>query len=208
MNEPVRVLGLLGSPLSDGNTARLLASALAGVREAGGEVERVDVPTLEFSACEEIMYCRDNDTCWIEDAVRPMYRSVADLDGVIIATPIMTMGIPGKLKSFMDRFQVFFMAKYMRKVSLVPAARRNRRRGVFISICGMDGEHIFAGAKTSVEAFFDIIDVQYHDELLVSGMDRIQDIRIRPDLLSAAHAKGRDLVLSINSQALLTRQDQ
>jgi hypothetical protein len=105
----------------------------------------------------------------------------------------MTMGIPGKLKAFMDRFQVFFMAKYIRKKPLVPAERASRRRCLVICIAGMDLPEVFAGAKMTLRAFLDIIDCRYGDELLINDMDSIRDVRTRPDLLSAAYARGRAL---------------
>ncbi len=190
------VLGILGSPLPEGNTAILLARALEGAAAAGCTVETVRVTELEFSACEEIFFCRDNDTCWNKDALTPYYQKFRDLDGVILASPVMTMGIPGKLKCFMDRFQVFFMAKYIRKAPLVPKERRRRRKALTILISGMDTPHLFDGPMASVAAFYDICDISPAGQVLVPGMDRIQDIRTRSDILDDAFAKGHDLGLA------------
>jgi multimeric flavodoxin WrbA len=185
-----RVIGLLGSPLAGGNTAILLDRALDGARDAGCEVEKVIVPHLDVKPCMEIFYCVEHGTCRIKDEMIPMYDKIKDLDGIIIASPVMTMGIPGKLKSFMDRFQVFFMAKYVRKDPLVPSKKRDRRKGLFISISGMNFDRVFDGAKMTVKAFFSIIDVAYADELLVRDMDTIRDIKTRPEILEAAYQKG------------------
>lgn len=185
-----RIIGLLGSPLPNGNTAKLLEKALAGARDAGCEVERIDVCNLTFSPCREIFYCREHETCAIKDDMIPLYRKFAELDSLIVATPVMTMGIPGALKSFMDRFQVFFMAKYMRGKPLVPEEKRARRRGLYIGISGMAVPYVFDGAKLTMKAFFSITDVEYWDELLTNDMDTIQDITTRPDVLLAAYEKG------------------
>jgi multimeric flavodoxin WrbA len=126
----------------------------------------------------------------MDDDMQQMYQKLRDMDSIIIATPIMTMGIPGKLKSFMDRFQVFFMAKFVRKASLVAPEKKRDRNGLFISISGMKRADVFVGAKMTVQAFFEIIDCHYRDELLISDMDTIQDITKRPDLLDAAYKKG------------------
>jgi multimeric flavodoxin WrbA len=119
-----------------------------------------------------------------------IYQKFRELDGLIIATPVMTMGIPGKLKSFMDRFQVYYMAKYVRKKPLVPEEKRKSRRCLFISISGMNNPAVFEGAKMTVKAFCQIIDCTYGDELLVSDMDTIQDIRTKPEILQEAYDKG------------------
>jgi NAD(P)H-dependent FMN reductase len=185
-----KVIGLLGSPLSDGNTAKLLDQALKGAEDAGCIVEKILVTNLDFQACEEMMFCKDHDTCIIDDDMQQLYSKFKEMDCLIIATPVMTMGIPGKLKSMMDRFQVFFMAKYMRKKSFISKERRMQRRGLFICISGMKIPDVFVGAKLTTMAFFDIIDCQYSDELLISDMDTIRDVSAHPDLLEAAYKKG------------------
>ncbi|MFA7694584.1 MAG: flavodoxin family protein [Methanoregula sp.] len=192
-----KVIGLLGSPLPEGNTAQLLARAMQGARDAGCDVELVPVTCLDFQGCQENFFCQDHETCILDDDMQQMFPKFREMDGLILATPIMTMGIPGTLKSFIDRFQVFFMAKYHRNQPLVTPEKKAGRNGLFICISGMDIPEVFVGAKLTVRAFFDIIDCQYRDELLQNSMDRIRDIQTRPDLLDAAYKKGFALGASL-----------
>jgi NAD(P)H-dependent FMN reductase len=188
-----KVIGILGSPLPEGNTAILLDRALKGAADAGCTVEKIVVNNLDFQACMEMMFCREHDTCIMDDDMQQMYRRFREMDSLIIATPVMTMGIPGKLKSFMDRFQVFFNAKYVRNEPLVAADTKSRRKSLVICISGMKVPEVFVGVKLTIRAFLDIIDCRYADELLISDMDTIRDIRTRQDLLDAAYVKGRAL---------------
>ena len=185
-----KIIGLLGSPLTEGNTAQLLDRALKGAEDAGCTVEKIVVTNLDFQACQEMMFCAEHETCILDDDLQTIYPKFREMDGLITATPIMTMGIPGKLKSFIDRFQVFFMAKYVRKKPFISKEKQARRKALFICISGMNIPEVFIGAKMTVEAFYDIIDCQYTDELLINDMDTIKDIRSRPDLLEAAYKKG------------------
>ncbi|MCX6688959.1 MAG: flavodoxin family protein [Methanoregula sp.] len=185
-----KIIGVLGSPLTEGNTAILLERALAGAKDAGCEIEKVVVANLDFQACNEMLFCREHDTCIMDDDMQPQYQKFREMDSLILATPVMTMGIPGRLKSFMDRFQVFFMAKYMRKSPFFTREEAQRRNGLFICISGMKVPEVFVGVKLSVQAFFDIIDCNYQDELLINDMDTIRDIRTRPEILDAAYKKG------------------
>ena len=187
------VIGLLGSPLSRGNTAALLDQALKGAEDVGCTVEKILVPFLDFEPCMEILFCKEHETCQMEDELSPLYQKFRDLDGLVIATPIMTMGIPGKLKSLMDRFQVFFMAKYMRRQPLVPREKREKRLCLFIAISGMKVPGVFDGAKATVAAFCDIIDCRIFGEILVPDMDTIRDIHTKPELLDLAYQKGLEL---------------
>jgi len=194
-----KIIGLLGSPLTEGNTAQLLDRALKGAEDAGCEVEKIVVVNLDFQACQEMMFCKEHETCILDDDMQAMYPKFRDIGGLIVATPVMTMGIPGKLKSFIDRFQVFFMAKYVRKKPLISKEKKKERKGLFICISGMNIPEVFVGAKMTVKAFFDIIDCQYSDELLISDMDTIKDIQAQPGLLEAAYKKGFALGKSLSS---------
>src|SRR5208337_4799537 len=185
-----KIIGVLGSPLPQGNTALLLDKALEGAKAAGCDVELISVISMDIQSCQEIYHCKDHDTCIFNDDMSQIYPKFAALDGLILATPVMTMGIPGHLKSFIDRFQVFYMAKYFRNEPLVSADLKERRKSLFISIAGTDIPGVFNGTKQTTKAFFDIIDCPYYDELLISGMDRIKDITARPDLLNDAYKKG------------------
>jgi multimeric flavodoxin WrbA len=185
-----KIIGLLGSPLTEGNTARLLDKALKGAEDAGCEIEKIVVFNLDFQACQEMMFCKEHETCILDDDMQALYPKFREMDGLIVATPVMTMGIPGKLKSFIDRFQVFFMAKYVRKKPLISKEKRTHRKGLFICISGMNIPEVFIGAKLTMRTFFDIIDCKYGDELLISDMDTIKDILLHPDLLEAAYNKG------------------
>jgi len=191
------IIGLLGSPLSEGNTAQLLARAVAGARDAGCTVDLITVTDLDFQGCQEMFFCRNHETCILDDDMQQVYPKFKEMDGLILATPVMTMGIPGTLKAFMDRFQVFFMAKYQRHQSFIPKDRKPVRAGLFICISGMNIPEVFVGPKLTARAFFDIIDCRYQDELLINGMDGILDIATRPDLLDAAYRKGYALGQSL-----------
>lgn len=194
-----KIIGLLGSPLTEGNTAQLLDRALKGAEDAGCEVEKIVVVNLDFQACQEMMFCKEHETCILDDDMQAMYPKFRDIGGLIVATPVMTMGIPGKLKSFIDRFQVFFMAKYVRKKPFISKEKKKERKGLFICISGMNIPEVFVGAKMTVKAFFDIIDCQYSDELFISDMDTIKDIQAQPGLLEAAYKKGFALGKSLSS---------
>jgi putative NADPH-quinone reductase len=187
------VIGILGSPLPEGNTAILFRQALKGAADAGCSTETISVNSLDFQPCMEMMFCREHETCIMDDDMQQMYVRLREADSIIVATPVMTLGIPGRLKSFIDRCQVFFTAKYVRNQPLVTPEKRKVRRGLFICISGMKIPEVFVGAKLTMKAFFDIIDCTYRDELLISDMDTIRDIRTRQDLLDAAYAKGKAL---------------
>jgi len=192
-----KIIAVLGSPIPDGNTAKLLNQSIKGATDAGCEVELVDVTKMDFSPCMEYLFCLENDTCIMEDEITQFYKKFREMDGLIVATPVMTMGIPGKLKSFMDRFQVFYNAKYERNQPLISKEHKENRKTLFISIGGMKNPNDFDGVKLSMLAFCDIIDCPYWDEILQDDMDTIKDITTRQDLMDKAYKKAHEMATLI-----------
>ena len=172
---PKKVVALLGSPILDGNTARLLDEAVRGAEEAGCEVEKLEVAHMDVLPCMEFFQCMGSETCLIQDEMEGVFRKFREMDGLIIATPVMTMGIPGRLKSF------------------ISPERRKKRKMLFISIAGMNIPNVFLGVKMTARAFGEIIDCPYWDEVLQNDMDTVRDIRTRPEVMEAAYRKGYEL---------------
>ena len=190
---PKTVVALLGSPILEGNTARLLDEAIRGVEEEGVRVEKIEVAHMDVLPCMEFFQCRGSDTCLIQDEMADVFQKFREMDGLIVATPVMTMGVPGRLKSFIDRFQVFYMAKYHRGKSFISPERRKERRMLLISIAGMKIPNVFDGVRTTMQAFGEIIDCPLWAEVLQNDMDTVQDITTRPEVMEAAYRKGREL---------------
>jgi len=190
---PKTVIALLGSPILEGNTARLLDEAIRGVEEEGVRVEKIEVAHMDILPCMEFFQCKESETCLIEDEMAGVFQKFREMDSLIVATPVMTMGVPGRLKSFIDRFQVFYMAKYHRGNSFISPERRKERRMLFISIAGMKIPNVFDGVRMTMQAFGEIIDCPLWAEVLQNDMDTVQDITTRPDVMEAAYQKGREL---------------
>ncbi|MDD3407454.1 MAG: NAD(P)H-dependent oxidoreductase [Methanomicrobium sp.] len=192
-----QIIALMGSPVPDGNTAKLLEKAISGAKDAGCSVVRVDVPALKFSSCMEYFYCEKNEGCMINDEFTPFLKRFKSADGFIVAAPVMTMGIPGALKSFIDRFQVFFMAKYVRHEPMITKEQKKWRKTLLLSIGGMNIPNDFDGVKLTIDAFCDIIDAPLFESVLQNDMDSIKDIETRPAVMEAAYKKSFDMCTKI-----------
>jgi len=194
-----RIIALQGSTKEGGNTSVLLDQAIYGAEAGGCEVARIAFTHLDPGRILEKVFSRGGPVLGPE--MQKIYSQFHDADGIIVASPVYTMGVPGKLKSLMDLFQAFFIAKYEEKHPLVPADKRGRRRGLFISLAGgADCPTVFDGAKSTVTAFFEILDFHYHDDLLIDDMDTIGDVKTRPDLLKSAYDKGHALAKAIKKE--------
>ena len=125
-----KVIGLLGSPLSEGNTAKLLDRALKGAEDAGCTVEKIVVTNLDFQACMEMMFCKDHETCIIDDDMQQLYPKFREMDGSYHCHSGHDHGNSRQTQILMDRFQVFFMAKYVRKKPFISERKEKGAKGL------------------------------------------------------------------------------
>jgi multimeric flavodoxin WrbA len=188
----VKVLGIMGSPRIRGNTDILLDEALKGAKSRGAQTEKILVSRLHILPCQENDGCAEKGVCTIRDAMDRIYPNLLDADRIIVASPMFFYGLPGQLKSLIDRSQALWARKYILKQNM-PAADR---RGAFIAIGATKGKNLFDGSILTIKYFFDAINIQYVDELLVRKIDKKGEILEHPDVLHDAFELGKRLVES------------
>ena len=92
MGDGLKTLILNASPRKNWSTAQLLGEAERGAREAGADVEYVDLYDLDFTGCRSCLLCKLKDAqhchCFWEDDLSPLIDKVYASDALIIGTPI------------------------------------------------------------------------------------------------------------------------
>ena len=70
----------------------MLKSAADGARDAGAEVEYIDLYDLNFTGCRSCMLCKRKDVerchCYWKDDLSPVIDKIFQADALIIGTPI------------------------------------------------------------------------------------------------------------------------
>jgi multimeric flavodoxin WrbA len=186
------VLGLLGSPLKDGNTADLLESALNGAKSAGLAVERLDLYSLRINPCLECGGCSEGATCVQEqDDMKEIYSRVRRVDAIILASPIFFMGVSAQTKAMIDRCQAYWIEKYVLKKRHYEGMERPK--GLFLSCSGSPKPDIFEPATHVVRAFFAAIDYQYVGEVFLGHTDDPELMPRKKAAIEQAFEAGRKL---------------
>ena len=102
----MKVLGICGSPHTEGNTAFALKHALSALEEEGVETAYVSLAGLAIAPCEGCYRCRYG-TCIHDDDMGPILEQMRDCDGLILASPVYMGMVTGQMKLFMDRTVLF-----------------------------------------------------------------------------------------------------
>ncbi len=187
----MKILGICGSPRKEGNTEVLLKEALKGAHEAGAEVEAIFLRDKTISPCLEIYGCKIDGRCVIDDDFHEVADKMVQADVLILASPIFFYTVSAHTKMLMDRCQSFWVKRYILEEPIVPG--RPRRKGAFISVGATHGKRLFEGVTLAVRYFFDALDVDLSDTLLVRGVDEKGEIFHRPKEIRAAYELGNRL---------------
>jgi len=185
----LKVLGIMGSPRIKGNTDLLLDETLKGAEDQRAEVEKIVVDKLKISPCREYYGCLRDGNCVIRDDMDAIYPKLLEADRIIVASPIFFYGLTSQVKALIDRCQALWVRKYVLKQDLTDSARK----GAFIGVGATRGKKLFDGSILTVRNFFQIISVEYVDELLIRGIDKKGEIKEHQTALSDAFELGRRL---------------
>ncbi|MDR1019768.1 MAG: flavodoxin family protein [Synergistaceae bacterium] len=126
----MKVVAVNGSPHKDGNTAEALAMMADVLREDDIETELIHPGIEKINGCIGCFYCQnsENHMCvFKDDLVDEASRKMRAADGLILGAPTYYSGIPGGMKSFLDR--VFFSGSRYLKYKAGTAVSIARRAG-------------------------------------------------------------------------------
>lgn len=101
-----------------------------------GEIQIVQTYYDNISPCVDCRYCWNNNGCCIDDGMQEIYRLLAEVDNVILASPVYFSELTGKLLSFASRLQCFYVLRCIRKDLDFQLKKKN---GVLIITGGGDG---------------------------------------------------------------------
>ena len=185
----MKVLGIMGSPRIKGNTDLLLDESLKGAESAGAEIEKLIVEQFTIDPCKENYGCTIDGICTIKDDMDQIYPKLIGCDRIVIASPMFFYSFPSQMKALIDRCQALWARKYILKREIPSAGRK----GFFIGVGATRGKNLFDGSRLTLRYFFDVIGVEYADELLIRSVDQKGEILEHPDSLKAARDLGVNL---------------
>ncbi|MBN1659511.1 MAG: flavodoxin family protein [Anaerolineae bacterium] len=177
--EPIRILGIIGSPRRGGNTEVLVDEVLAGAAEAGALTEKVRLDELDIAPCQACDSCAGGGECIYHDDMVYVLEQMARSQVWILGTPVYWWGPTAQFKVFLDRWYGAGRAMF-----------RHRRVILAVALGGSahDARHT-VGMLTDAAHY---LNMQVVATLLAPGTDRPGDVRAQTQLLAEARRAGRE----------------
>ena len=195
------VLGLQGSPRTEGNTSILLSTFLAEAERLGARTLCMDVALKDISPCQECGVCEKEGFCPIDDDMQSIYPLLRQADIIVMATPIFFYGPTAQMKALIDRSQALWARRYVHGL-IDPGGKW--RRGFLLSLGATKGKNLFECVSLTAKYFFDAVGASLEGALTYRKIERLGEIANHPTALSDAKKEAGALVASrINRKKIL-----
>ncbi len=99
----VKIIGIIGSPKKDGNTAYLVETALKSAKSAGADTDIINLESVNIEPCVGCDICKAMGECAIYDDIREILEIMMESDGMIIGSPVYFGSVTSQLKILIDR---------------------------------------------------------------------------------------------------------
>ena len=138
---------ILSSPRKGSNSNALALAVSAGLEEAGGQTEIVDLSGLDIKPCLGCEACqRNGGKCIQIDGMQMVYPKVRDTDILVLASPVYWFNMSGALKNFLDRcFAVAMIGD-----------RPFSQKTIAVTLAYGDADPYISGAVNAIRTFQDI----------------------------------------------------
>ena len=190
----IKILGISGSPRRHGNTEALMDRALEGAAQAGAVVEKIVLNELCLKPCQECGGCGNKGVCVIKDDMRLIHKKVSESDGLIIASPIYFGSVTAQVKIMIDRFQPYWIRKYILKK---PVSKKKDRKGIFLCAAGSDRRAFFRNAESIINIFFITLNIRYFGGIFCGGIEKAGEIKKKKSILQRSFNMGMRLARSL-----------
>lgn len=119
--QKAKVLGIVGSPRKNANTAKLVKKALEGAMSVPGiETEFYQMAGKKFHHCMGCYHCLETGACVFKDDLQDFIRRYMEADGIIWGSPIYHMSITGLMKNAIDRLGNSTLCNWIKRGGEVP----------------------------------------------------------------------------------------
>src|SRR4030043_599287 len=165
--DKMRVLGILGSPQERGNSDILLEQALAGAKDAGGEVEKIVLSKKKISGCLDCTKCNETGICTIKDDMLEIHKKSLEADAVIHSVPVYFWAMTAQMKAYLDRWCAFFDAEWKWHKHYYPKMK-GKKIGL-ITVCGDTNVHTADPIVHSFKATCQFTKLKYIGAVMASA---------------------------------------
>jgi len=160
----MKVLGISGSPIKNGNVDLLIQQVLKGTGSKGGKTEIIYLDKLKISSCRSCGKNPEPKFCIIKDDMEKVYAKLKSSDVLVLGSPIYFDTVSAQMKLFLDRCNCLTPLVKKKNRYSFKSRLKKKRKGIIILVAGE--KQRFDCALIPLLGFFKWANVKYVDKIL------------------------------------------
>jgi multimeric flavodoxin WrbA len=193
----IKILGLVGSPNLNGNTAKIINGILEGAAENGADRLIYNLASMEIKGCDACHKCQESGHCVIEDDMQQLYMEIENADTVVLGSPVYMWQMTGQTKIFIDRLTAFLKPNF--------SSRLDHKKLILVFCQGISDQDAFKPYFEYTAGILYYLGFDILETVIVAGTD-VLDVSSRPQTLEKAKELGKLIAAPRLSPMHFTRE--
>lgn len=178
----IKILGLVGSPNINGNTAKLVNSILDGAAENGAEKVIYNLGSLNIKGCDACCKCQESGCCPIDDDMQEIYQQIQAADTVVLGSPVYMWQMTAQTKLLIDRMTAFLKPNF--------SSRLDNKKLILVFSQGSPDRDAFKPYFEYTAGLLYYLGFDVLDTVIAAGTDKLE-VSFRPRLLEKTRELGK-----------------
>lgn len=188
------ILGIMGSPRKNGNTAILLQEIMQALGD-GVETETVQLSSLNIQGCRGCEQCRAKGKCIILDDMQELYPKIERADAIILASPTYFYNVTALMKAFIERLYCYERFHPQdRSVWSSLNEINGTKFAVSIAVCEQENEYDMGFASEAMDRSLQALGYRLVDSVKVLKVYKEGEVQHHPQALIQAKRAGERLI--------------
>jgi len=189
----MKIVCVLGSPRSKGNSAALAQRFCDTAQKLGGTIQTFSLNKLKYQGCQACMACKTKlDKCILKDDLAEVLDSIREADVLVLTTPTYFGDVTGQFKLFLDRTYSYLVPNFFNNPN--PSRLAPGKKLVFIHTQGQPNEKLFADVFPRNEAIFKWYGFKDNHLIRACGVRNPEDVMGKEEVLKQAEEVAKKIM--------------
>lgn len=166
----MKICGMVGSPVKDGNVDLLVSEVLKGAASRGAETHKLYLNDMRILACQSCGVDPTPKYCIYDDDMQLVYDALDTCDAIVLGTPVYFDTVSAQTKLMIDRCNC--VRPYVMQPDGTFAFERRMKKkklGVLVAVSGP--EQRFDMLVSTIKGFFKWVKVELVESILYAHSD-------------------------------------
>ena len=185
-----KILGICVSSRKHGNSSIILNELLRPAKEAGYEVEVMNLGELKILPCCGCFACSNSFKCILKDDLEQIKNKIIDADAIALSSPCYYLSAPSPLKAIMDRLASWAINEMANNIK--------NKFGVSVSVAGGSVME-FSLQRIFTSQFLGLFNCEITGQLTIEHTFNKGELLLTPSKLSLVSELGNNLKCVVES---------